>query len=108
MLRKQARSVTIHGCLGHERRRHVLHFLKNEERPQTLADVAEYVAGRESETEGRETDEEIVKDTYLSLYHCDIPKLEEGNLVQYDQEKDTVALTEYPKDFINEEALLND
>lgn len=105
MLRNRERPAAIHSCLSRKRRRHVLYCLKNRDRPQALADLAEYVAGQESDTERRETDKEVVKNVYFSLYHCHIPKLEAGNLVEYNQEKDTVTLAEYPEEYINEQAL---
>ena len=106
MLKNRQRPAVVHGSLKSERRRHVLYRLKNRERPQALADLAEYVAGRESETPGPEMDRETVKSVYVDLYHCHVPKLADGGFVEYDQEADTVALVEYPEDSIDEATLV--
>lgn len=105
MLQNRTRPAAIHSCLSHKRRRYVLYRLQNRKRPQALADLAEHVAAQESDTENRETDRGIVKDVYLSLYHRHVPKLEEGNLVEYSQDADTVELIEYPEGYIDEQAL---
>lgn len=87
---------TLHSCLAHRRRRHVLSHLKDTEEPQALADLAEYVAGRETDSSASEPDRELVKTVYGSLYHAHVPKLEEAGLVEYEQDDDTVALVEFP------------
>lgn len=95
----------LHACLKHERRRHVLYRLKKTRRPQALADLAEYVAGREQEATGSTIDRDAVKDVYLDLYHCHVPKLTEADLVEYEQDADVVALVEYPAEQIDEQAI---
>lgn len=85
----------IYECLSRSRRRYVLHCLHNAGQPLALADVAEEVAEMETEAQS-ELDDELVKDVYMMLYHAHIPKLDDADLVEYNQERDEVKLIEYP------------
>ncbi len=59
-----------------------------------LADLADEVAVRENDSRITDIPADEVKRTYLSLYHSHIPKLADARVVQYDQERDTVSLSE--------------
>ncbi len=81
----------VFAMLSRKRRRIVLEALLDH-RHMTMADLAEQVACREEETAFAELDEEEVLEVYTSLWHQHVPKLEEGGLVEYDEEHDLVAL----------------
>ena len=59
-----------------------------------LPDIAEAVTVRQLGKEITEISPERVKDTYMMLYHSDIPKLVDENVIVYDQEQDIVATGE--------------
>ncbi|ELY62912.1 hypothetical protein C489_20401 [Natrinema versiforme JCM 10478] len=59
-----------------------------------LADLADEVAALENGTGTAEVSKADAKDAYASLYHADIPKLADADLVEYDQDQKTVALTQ--------------
>lgn len=84
----------IFEILADQRRRYAFHCLKSYEAPLALADLAEEVAIRENDSPITEIPAEDVKRTYMSLYHTHIPKLEDANIVHYDQNTDSVALAE--------------
>lgn len=84
---------TIFDLLSKERRRHVLSCLTDHE-SLALPNLADEVASRESNPALSQIPEEDILSIYLSLYHQHIPKLEEANVVVYDQDLDRVALTE--------------
>lgn len=88
---------TLYSCLAHRRRRHVLLYLQDTGEPQALTELAEIVADREADSSASETDGELVKTVYTSLYHAHVPKLDEAGLVQYEEDDDTVELVEYPE-----------
>lgn len=81
--------------LSHARRRSVLYCLRQYENPMALADLADEVAVRENETVVADVPNEEVTRIYTSLYHSHVPKLENVGLVEYDQDRDTVALVEH-------------
>ncbi|NHN46684.1 hypothetical protein G9464_03620 [Halostella sp. JP-L12] len=80
--------------IADERRRHALRcLLEHDALP--LADLADEVAVRERGAPIGEIPAEDVKNVYMSLYHSHVPKLDEANVVTYDQETDAVALDEH-------------
>lgn len=84
----------LFALFAHHRRRYALRELRQHTNPMTLADLADEIAIRENETPLAEVPAEEVKRIYMSLYHTHIPKLEEADLVHYDQEQDTLTLTD--------------
>lgn len=84
---------TLFSILSSERRRYALYCLQQYRNPMTLADLADEVARLET---GEETvaaiPAEDVKTVYMMLYHTHIPKLADANIVDYDQDTDTVRL----------------
>lgn len=81
-------------ALADRKRRFALYCLQ-EHHAVALADLAEFVAERESETEVADLSPEHVRDVYLSLYHYHVPELEAADLARYDQGEDLVAKTEH-------------
>lgn len=81
-------------ALAARRRRLALACL-TEHRLLTLADLAEEVTERETGTSVASLPAERVANTYFSLYHTHIPKLETAELVRYDQDDDLVERTEW-------------
>lgn len=77
--------------LGHRYRRYVVRTLDEHGRELALADLADETARREYETTVAEISSEEVSEVYLSLYHSHVPKLEDGDVVHYDQESDVVV-----------------
>lgn len=80
--------------LSNERRRYVLQCLLPVDNPMALADLADEVAASENGTETTDVSKEDAKDVYVSLYHADIPKLADADIVEYDQDQNTVTLTQ--------------
>ncbi|WP_135534902.1 DUF7344 domain-containing protein [Halostella pelagica] len=78
--------------LADSRRRYALRCLCEHATQLTLADLADEVAVREREMPIGEIPAETVKRVYMALYHNHVPKLAEANVVEYDQETDTIAL----------------
>ena len=59
-----------------------------------LADVVDELATWEYETRITDIPAEEVTSTYIALYHVHVPKLDDAGLVEYNQDRDTVILTE--------------
>jgi hypothetical protein len=77
--------------LANARRRGLLNLL-DEHHEISLPDVADEVAIEEQGTTIVDITPNVVLDVYLSLYHDHVPRLVEAGLVEYDQERDLVAL----------------
>ncbi|WP_231186925.1 hypothetical protein [Haladaptatus sp. DYF46] len=58
-----------------------------------LADVANEVVAEENDVALPETDDDEVLSVYLNLYHNDIPRLADHDVVEYEREKDVVRLS---------------
>lgn len=83
----------VYRALADRRRRLALDCL-TDHHVLALADLAEEVSERETGTPVAELPAEDVAETYFSLYHTHVPKLENADLVMYDQEEDLVARTD--------------
>jgi DNA-binding transcriptional ArsR family regulator len=77
--------------LSSTRRRQVLSLLKNEG-PMELTELAEHVAARENDTTVENLTKQQRKRVYVSLYQTHVPKLEDADLVEYDQDSGIVQL----------------
>lgn len=83
-------------ALADARRRDVLRYLE-QHRSMTLPTLADEVAESEADVSLPHIDETTVKEVYLSLYHCEVPKLEAADLIEYDQERDLVIRRDSPE-----------
>ncbi|MFC6976849.1 hypothetical protein ACFQL1_22505 [Halomicroarcula sp. GCM10025709] len=82
----------IFDILSSPRRRYVLHYLRTEQSPIQMTDLAEEVAAWENETTVEELSSQDRKRVYVSLYQTHIPKLAEAGLVTYDSDSGDVSL----------------
>jgi hypothetical protein len=82
---------TILNLLAARRRRYVLYSLYLYANPMRLPDVAEQVTEWEHDAPGDELLEERLR-AYNHLYHADIPKLANADVVAYSQAEDMVEL----------------
>lgn len=84
-------------ALADHRRRCVCHYLARSDGPIPVAELAELVAASMSEkTRAVLTSAEIEK-TRTELHRIHLPKLEEIDIVEYDDEEGTVSLAESPE-----------
>lgn len=85
--------TALFDALGDVRRRHALVTLLTHG-DLSLPDLADEVAVAEHDDHLPEIDPDAVLQVYLSLYHTHVPKLSDVGLVEYDQERDFVTLTD--------------
>ena len=83
----------IFDVLKNRRRRYTLHYLKQQDRPVELSELAEQVAAWENDTtvEGLSANER--KSVYTSLYQTHLPKLADAGIVEYNQNRGVVELS---------------
>lgn len=58
-----------------------------------LSDLADEIAGWEAGTETEEVPRSAVERVHVSLYHAHVPKLADAGIVNYDRDRDVVALS---------------
>ena len=72
--------------LSKRRRRQIILILHDASTPLTAIEVAKRIAGRESE----EPSKEDVRNIHIMLYHNHLPRLEDADVVDYDEKEGTV------------------
>lgn len=88
----------LFSALASRRSRFALTCLHEHDNPLSLADLADEVAVKEHDRALVDVPAEAVARVYLGLYHNDVPKLENLGFVEYEQERDLVALSESATD----------
>ena len=76
------------------RRRYVLYYLRKNGGWIDLSDVTEQVAAWENDTTIGELESEQRKRVYISLYQTHLPKLDEAGVVEYDQTRGVIRLSD--------------
>lgn len=74
------------------RRRYALYYLKQVGGRAELSDITEQVAAWENEIPVGNLSSEQRKRVYISLYQTHMPKLDDSNVVEYDQSRGVVEL----------------
>lgn len=85
-------SETVFTLLQNQRRRYVLDYLRDADRPVELRELSERIAARET---GKRVDEVTYRErkrAYTSLYQAHLPKLAEAGVVDYDRRSGVVSL----------------
>jgi len=79
--------------LKNERRRTVLHYLADtDEEIVSLGTLAEHVAAVENDTTVARVTSKERKCVYVGLYQCHLPKMDDMDIVEFNQSRGTIAL----------------
>lgn len=84
------RTDRIYDVLNHDRRRHILRSLLKHQ-TIALADLAEMLAEQEQEARLPDISENTVLRVYTSLHHNHLPKLDNADLIVYDEERELIT-----------------
>ena len=82
----------VFGLLANERRRHTLTYLTECENPTTLSNLAEHIASLENGKPVDALSSSERKRVYVSLYQCHLPKMDDTNVIDYNQSRGTIEL----------------
>ncbi|WP_423746123.1 hypothetical protein V5735_17865 (plasmid) [Haladaptatus sp. SPP-AMP-3] len=85
---------TILSLFRKRRRRLIIGCLNRHDVALPLADVAKEVVAAENGVPLPDTDDDEVFSVYLNLYHNDIPRLANHDIVEYERGNDVVRLSE--------------
>lgn len=80
--------------LAHNRRRILLAVLQGHDQPQAVADVVKEIAAYEQDAPVDTLPPEDINQIHYHLHHVHIPKLEEYEFISYNDDRNTIALTE--------------
>ena len=74
-----------------EHRRTLIRVFLQDTGEYSVRDLAREVVAREANVAPEAVDEDAYEQMYLSLFHTDLPKLAEENVVEFDPDEGTVA-----------------
>jgi len=80
--------------LSNTRRRMVLYYLREESGWVTVQELAGEIAAMENDIGVDELTRQQRKRVYVSLYQTHLPKLEETGIIEYDDDREEVRLTD--------------
>jgi hypothetical protein len=71
--------------LQNQRRRQVLRYLRENEAPVRIGELAEHIAAKECDKEPRRVSSQERKRVYVGLYQCHLPKMDDRDAVDYNK-----------------------
>lgn len=89
-----SQNPALDDLVSDQRRRYVLRCLTGRNEGLALADLAADVAALERDGNPHEVPPAVVERVYVSLYHCHVPKLEDGDVVTHDRATNVVSLAD--------------
>lgn len=84
----------IFDVLRNQRRRYALHYLKRNEEPVELGDMATAIAAWENEKPIQAVTSEERKRVYTTLQQTHLPKMHESGVVNFDSSRGTIRTTD--------------
>ena len=90
----------IFEVLRNQRRRYVLQYLKQDDRPVELGDLAQQVAAWEYETTLDEVTPEQRKRVYTTLQQTHLPKMDQAGILTFDSDSGVVEVTDRTRDVV--------
>ena len=87
-------SNEVFEILSNHRRRMVLYFLRKDGTEITVKELAEKIAAAENEVAVEDLTSQQRKRVYVSLYQTHLPKMEQTNVIDYDEDEGIVRLTD--------------
>ena len=84
--------------LRNQRRRFVLQYLKQDDRPVELGDLAQQVAAWEYETTLDAVTPEQRKRVYTTLQQTHLPKMDESGILEFDSDAGVIEATDRTRD----------
>ncbi|WP_222920380.1 hypothetical protein [Natrinema sp. SYSU A 869] len=88
----------IFEVLRNQRRRYVLQYLKQDDRPVELGDLAQQVAAWEYETTLEGVTPEQRKRVYTTLQQTHLPKMDGSGILRFDSDQGVIEATERTRD----------
>lgn len=84
----------IFDILSASRRQEVLRYLHKQDEEADIGDIAEHIASLECDCKRRELTSEQRKRTYVGLYQCHLPKMDDAGVIDYDSDRGTIGLND--------------
>lgn len=85
--------------LSERRRRYVLYYLREQDSPVSVRELAEAVAEMEADADSPAVSETELERYEIKLHHADLPKADTAEFIEYDADDGVVRLTGEPPKF---------
>lgn len=82
----------VFDMLKNERRRRVLRYLKTNDGPFTLGELAEHIAALENDKSVQALSSGERKRVYVGLYQCHLPRMDDAGVIEFDRNRGSVEL----------------
>jgi hypothetical protein len=82
----------IFSVLKNYRRRCVFRYLRDEDNPATLGEVAEHIAALENDCSTEALSASQRKRAYVGLYQCHLPKMDDLDIIAFDKDRGRLEL----------------
>ncbi|WP_079988831.1 DUF7344 domain-containing protein [Halosegnis longus] len=84
----------VFDILSNDRRRHALHYLLSRESGAEIGELSEQIAAWENDEAIEEVTADERRRVYVSLHQTHLPRMDEAGVLQYENSRDTIELTE--------------
>ncbi|MFC6976838.1 hypothetical protein ACFQL1_22450 [Halomicroarcula sp. GCM10025709] len=84
----------IFEVLKNSRRREAIQYLREQDQRVSLGELAEHIAAIENDTTTKQLTSSQRKRVYVGLYQCHLPKMDDVGVVDFNQDRGHVTLTE--------------
>jgi len=82
----------VFDMLKNERRRKVLEYIRTEEGPFTLSELAEHIAALENDKDVAALNSTERKRVYVGLYQCHFPRMADAGVIEFDRNRGTLRI----------------
>lgn len=80
--------------LSNDRRRHALHYLLAQDEGTEIGELSEQIAAWENGEDLNEVTSDERRRVYVSLHQTHLPRMDDAGILQYENSRDTIELTE--------------
>lgn len=80
--------------LSNDRRRHALHYLLAQDDGTEIGELSEQVAAWENGEDLEQVTSDERRRVYVSLHQTHLPRMDDAGILQYENSRDTIELTE--------------
>ena len=94
----------VFDVLKNSRRRLVLDYLARNDQPVDLRDLADFVTAEENDTDVSAITSKERKRVYVGLYQFHLPKMDDMNIIEFNQDRGRISLTDRGETLVQQHA----
>ena len=90
----QLNQTEVFDILSNDRRRHALHYLLASDEGTDIGELSEQIAAWENDESLEQVTSDERRRVYVSLHQTHLPRMDDAGILQYENSRDTIELTE--------------